>query len=877
MPETELSDDVLETSFITFGETILGFDLYGWQCEILEVFDEAGVGKVVQASLVTPNGSGKALENNEPVLTPSGWRPIASLKIGDAVFAGDGTITAVTGVWPQGVKQVFKVTFSDGAWTRCCADHLWTRQSAWQRTPSDPRYKGHWEVSSLSQMMKLPRLHRYIPIAGAVQHPKVKLPIDPYTLGVLLGDGCLQPNCASVCTRHDTLAICQWPEGVSLHLDDERGIVSSWRITDANKEGRQSVFLNKLRTLELDGKRSWEKFIPYPYNIATAEERLALLRGLMDTDGTQGKKTSSPEFNTTSPLLAAGVIDLVRSLGGIATMTTRIPSFVHKGVKKKGRMDHRIRIKLPVCPFRVERKANIWGLAETYKPCRIMETAEPDGEHECTCITVAHESQTYITRDYIVTHNSAVVIPTLALGWLALFPQGRVVITTADGKQLDGQIMPAIQAHRDKFENWTFIEREVRNPVGGRITAFTTDDPGRAEGWHKVNDLDGPLLIIADEAKTIPEEMFTAIDRCTYNALLLTSSPGHMSGRFYDSQTNMSLPYTRVKVGLLDCPHISQDKIDRLYAQYGPNGATPNPEFLKSTLHGEFMAADGEARFNTEGLERLRLMAEHQDKLDMKDKEKAQVGWLEEGRGMNAPIGWIRDWDTGCYWIIEQPQAGAKYIGFCDPTTGKQAEGSKTRDGCSAGIMRLGYTKDGVEYNDEVVALLHGHNFTQVNWDNDIVVERLDILLRYYGDCPVNVESNNAGPEVISGLQALGRYICRRKRRDHKHPGKVTEIVGFQTTAASKMQWVGAVVEAIREQTLDCRYMPMVRQFHTFVLDESGRGEAQSGQKDDHVTGTGLALIAKHWSKAHPGMMQPNQFPGVPWRTEEARVGGAWS
>lgn len=187
--------------------------------------------------------------------------------------------------------------------------------------------------------------------------------------------------------------------------------------------------------------------------------------------------------------------------------------------------------------------------------------------------------------------KSSVIIPTLVLGWLFMFPRGKVVLTTADGKQLDGQVMPAVNAHRSKFPNWKFIEREIRTKgedgtydTGGFFIAFTTDEAGRAEGWHKLNDIEGPLLVIVDEAKSVPDAIFQAIDRCTFNALLLTSSPGRMSGQFYDSQFKPSLGFNRLKVGLKDCPHITQDKIDRILAKYGPNSP-----YTRSTLHGEFI------------------------------------------------------------------------------------------------------------------------------------------------------------------------------------------------------------------------------------------------------------------------------------------------
>jgi len=180
--------------------------------------------------------------------------------------------------------------------------------------------------------------------------------------------------------------------------------------------------------------------------------------------------------------------------------------------------------------------------------------------------------------------KSAVVITTLVLGWLTHYPIGRVVLTTADGKQLDGQVMPAIRSHQNKFLGWDFKSREVTTPTGGMFVAFTTDQAGRAEGWHKLNDIEGPLLIIVDEAKTVPEDIFSALDRCTFNGILLASSPGKMSGTFYDSQFRPELKYETVRVGLKDCPHITQDKIDRIIAKHGASSP-----FARSSLHGEFL------------------------------------------------------------------------------------------------------------------------------------------------------------------------------------------------------------------------------------------------------------------------------------------------
>lgn len=177
------------------------------------------------------------------------------------------------------------------------------------------------------------------------------------------------------------------------------------------------------------------------------------------------------------------------------------------------------------------------------------------------------------------------VVAASVLWWLSVHPRGKVVVTTADGKQLDGQIIPAIWSHRAKFPNWRFVEREITTPTGGFAKFWTTDEPGRAEGWHGKEGAEEPLLIIVDEAKSVPEKIFEALDRCTFQSILYISSPGLMQGRFFDAFNKHADRYFKLQVGLRDCPHISKEKIADIISQYGGE----NHPFVRSCLHGEFM------------------------------------------------------------------------------------------------------------------------------------------------------------------------------------------------------------------------------------------------------------------------------------------------
>jgi len=451
--------------------------------------------------------------------------------------------------------------------------------------------------------------------------------------------------------------------------------------------------------------------------------------------------------------------------------------------------------------------------------------------------------------------KDSVVIAALALWWVSVHQRGRVVITSRDSRQIDEQTCAAIERHRGTFPGWKFIERYVETPTGGKIILFTTDEPERAEGFHRETsddgsaNSDGPLLLIANEAKSIPESLFTAFDRCTYDALLYASSPGPMHGRFYDSQFRPVLGFKTLRVGLTDCPHIPAERIADIIATYGED----HP-FTRSTLHGEFMEADGEQRFDREGLEALREMAEV-------GHGAAEIGVIheQEARGGFTPAPTFGMDPGGWLWLRERPIPGCAYIGFCDPMTGEQSEGSKQRDTHAAGILRAAYVDAaGVEHDAELVAAIYVASTVEnsgacCQWDNDILAARFAMLLRYFGNCVCICESNNSGTEVIRLLLLEGCRLWRREKPNHRVPGrKMLDVVGFQTTAATKNYWIGALGTAIRDQSLVCKFRPAAEQCATFILNDKGRGEAQAGCHDDWCTGLGLGIYQIHAATALP-------------------------
>ncbi len=360
-------------------------------------------------TLVGRAGSGKAQPLDALVLTPSGFVANGSLKLGDKVVAPDGTVTTVIGVFPQGLKKIYRVCFSDGSSTECCMDHLWHTRTQKDRDQGRlGSVKSLLEISKTLQYGKEAKRNHSIPMVKAFEFPETHLPVDPYVLGLLLGDGCFRMGTPSISTVSQHILAQIQAKGYKLRK--RAGDNCDYYITDQAKTMRNSHIKNPLTIalvgLGLWGLKSTEKFIPEPYKFASVATRLAILRGLMDADGEVCGSGSSSIFNTSSERLRDDVVFLVESLGGIVKISRRLPTFGHKGEQRTGHEAFRLSISLGSNPFLMPEKANRWMPRIKYKPSRYIDKIEFVGEKSAQCILVDHHDHLYITNNFIVTHNT---------------------------------------------------------------------------------------------------------------------------------------------------------------------------------------------------------------------------------------------------------------------------------------------------------------------------------------------------------------------------------------------------------------------------------------------------------------------------------------
>ena len=357
-------------------------------------------------------GQGKAQPLDAPIKVPGGWKNMGEMYVGCPIIAKDGSTTTVIGVYPQGQKEIFKVTFADGRSTECCGEHLW--KVYYVNTVPHKR----WRIVNTFEMMRLiamPNPRVYVELIDSEEGEEASLPIDPYVLGVFLGDGCSRSFTPTITTPDESIAeevARKLPVGVILNKYKSEDRCQSYGIAkdpSEKNEDRFNKFIAILEEFNLNGKYSHEKFIPSIYLHGSKAQRLAVLQGLLDTDGTSGKD-STVTFASSSKQLAEDVQYLVRSLGGIASIRIKHTAYSYQGKIKSGRDAYivGIRYKKPSELFRLQRKQERTNDNGQYVESLKLRVSSivPVGIKEAQCISIDHSEKLYVTNDFIVTHNT---------------------------------------------------------------------------------------------------------------------------------------------------------------------------------------------------------------------------------------------------------------------------------------------------------------------------------------------------------------------------------------------------------------------------------------------------------------------------------------
>lgn len=381
---------------------------YGWK-------RENGSRRYREAHLEVARKNGKALDVDTPIPTPLGWCRMGNLEVGDVVFAADGSQARVIGTSDVMLgHDCYRVEFSDGTSFIADAEHLWETDAKSDRhtlprgvpRPSVRTTREIRDTLNVNRRDGIDEWNHRIALAGPLSLPDANLPVEPYTLGVWLGDG----------RTNDAELTCSVLDGELIdHLEsvgckttgrtqDKRSNARAYRMGPAPAGRPRSESLRaRLRAMGLLGN----KHIPAAYLRSSALQRMALLQGLMDKDGT-ASKAGQCEFTTTRQSLSDGFLELARSLGFKPTLKIARAMLNGRDCGAKYRIQFWAFADRPC--FRLSRKAGrlkSLPVRPTRAAYRQIIAVEPVESRPVKCIAIDHPTRLYLAGPGMVpTHNT---------------------------------------------------------------------------------------------------------------------------------------------------------------------------------------------------------------------------------------------------------------------------------------------------------------------------------------------------------------------------------------------------------------------------------------------------------------------------------------
>lgn len=437
--------------------------------------------------LAGPAGSGKAQPVDTIIPTPKGMRPLGELQVGDYVFDRFGKPTKILGVYPQGEKEVFEITFQDGRKTKCCDEHLWpywTSKNNLSMKTTRQMLEAGLQYASREYKFPVPTLTSPVEFEITQTH----LLQDPYLVGVFLGDGCCTERALTLSSQDEEIvAEISTLLGAKEYRKNHQSNYN-WTFVLPEEQWTYHQKAQTLRSFLFSTSKVFKgiedalitkaenKYIPQQYKYASIQDRYSLLQGLLDTDGSisVAKGRYNICFTNTSLRLIKDMQEVLYSLGYASNISedNRIEKYT-TGVC------YTLSINIPneekYKLFRLKRKKDLaiqaQGVRKKHKYDRssIINIQSLHYKTEMVCIYVDNHEHLYLTNDYIVSHNTTVL--RFIISALGLDPVMDVVYATPTGKA--AQVLKKrgnpnamtlhkllYRARQDKNGKYSFVPRE---------------------------------------------------------------------------------------------------------------------------------------------------------------------------------------------------------------------------------------------------------------------------------------------------------------------------------------------------------------------------------------------------------------------------------
>lgn len=853
----------------------------------------------IPTTILMPRQSGKAQPLDSKIRTPDGWKLMGEMEVGSKVFAPDGSVTDVVGVYPQGVKPVYEFTFADGRTCEASDEHLWKVWDAGKGHSGKWRILTTLEIIERQKELSKAKNRLSIPLADAEQSKHKDFVIDPYVLGALIGDGCFTKDLIGFTNIDQDIVDYvnrRLPKGHKLSDCTDGKEYNVIRTNPLDKyeyrdKGDQSKrYIGKmLEEMGLLGKRSHEKFIPKEYLEGSHAQRLLLIKGLMDTDGTIGEK-KHVTFDTSSKQLAEDMVYLIRSVGGLASIAERDTGYIKDGVKKQCRTSYRVNIRHrePWLLFHTDRKLK---RAEEALRGAVFNSklAIYDVKHvrdvECQCIEVAHKDHLYVTDNFVVTHNT-VGMQVLAFIMQYLlgrgFRTGLITLAAANRMQFVEALKKIRAGLPEYLTNMTYKDKdagnaltyqafgedkkntfEVRVPSGGadgaenvsRGSTFEVllyDEPAWTKYIENIINGSGPATLTAQkEAREKGIPYFTA-KATTPNSVLKEEgrymhddfmSSTEWRESFFDSFSETHLVKRIMKASPVKTTY---PKVGMMFThlQLGFGHSWVKETMDKLGLSWSKAKIDLLMMWTEEGMNKL---------FDDFTREKLAESKVEHCR--NEEIG-----DTGLFvdWFIPEEIVEAykhdesEYLLY-----GMDTSDANDRDACTLVIRRMksgevvGTGRYALAFLDDVTdvvkeLLIRIPNSMLVIERNRaaMMIERLLITLPAYGIDPFTRIFNDIFQDPVKYKNEYRDVMeMNFKHRTKEFYLRFKGKFGFHTGPETRRQMYGFIHEAISLTGAVIRYKLLIDELIGLEVDKDGRIDHKSSGHDDLV----IAWLLTYW------------------------------
>lgn len=441
--------------------------------DVVQGIQDLADDKLDELFLSEPPRVGKALANDTPILTRNGWKNHGDLVVGDEVIGMDGKFKKVIAVHPK-CQLDRLVEFSNGEKIQCHYRHEWMFYDK-RRGMVKTKETQYWENRGLSIGEKGKRGHRYmvqVPLKDIVEGEEKELPMKPYTFGVWLGDGSnMQPR---ICNAKNDCAIL----GGILH---DGYVPTARHIHNATGVYYWDFgFRSELRKMGLCHSRHREdKYIPEEYLTASIEQRLDLLAGLIDTDGTFVKNENRYHFTTSEETLKDSFVQLISTFGWRVSVTEVEPRTSTSGIvarKKHYKCGFNPTIEIPC---RLERKQNHKFSKQRRIGVTSITKVEPK---EGNCITVEGDGMYLAGHTMIPTHNTTLLL--FAMTWLMGRRPEKTNLYSAYSDTITKAFYEGINEIITDETTYRFKEVFPGKKIAFQNAADETMDIGRRKRYH---------------------------------------------------------------------------------------------------------------------------------------------------------------------------------------------------------------------------------------------------------------------------------------------------------------------------------------------------------------------------------------------------------